>query len=406
MAFDYSRPISSLAEEQDKQQPQQPPEFDWSSAKIETPDRRGLGRKIYDWGLEAASGAAGATQAITDAFGANNDVSSTLGEISKLAQQELSKERKAEKFLQAKRMEAAEQSGDWWREAGAAIQNFAESPMAATASGMGSILPTAAVAAIPVVGQGAALGLGAVQGAGAVKQSIYERVEQDALEKGYSAEEAARMAQAAQSYGGDNTDQILLGTAMGLAAGGSGVERFIGGKGVAGGVLSRIARGMAEESVPEMLQGGQERLAANIAAQRAGFGGETWTGVVGQGVTEGLASLGMGGATGAARPQKNADKPALDPNKGFLSRAAIEAQQQSGQSPLGLPAPGQTSGEAYMPMSEDVPGASRTLSSGRRRCSASSCPRSSSAATSSRHAPHHNHSRTCAPPRRIRRCGG
>lgn len=336
-------------------------EIDWSQFKPDTlapsgdlsgfipdptPAKPGLLRRAADLGLDFTQGAYGAIGAGASAFGADNLVALGAGEISRYATELQSEQRQAERRTQADRMKAAEETGSAWEEVKAAGQNVAETPFSFFASALGSLVPTAAASVVG--GAPAALTLGAGIGAGAVKQSIAERTEEEALAAGQTPEQAAAAAREAQAYRGDNLDQITLGAGLGALAGGTGAERLLGGGASAiKNVLGRAAAGAVTEAVPEGIQGGQERLAANIAAQRGGFGGDTWTGVAGQGTTEALASTGPGGVVGAMTPY-------IDPNAGPISRAAIKAQEQ--QAIGALPAPGQLSGDATMQMSDSVLG--------------------------------------------------
>lgn len=336
-------------------------EIDWSQFKPDTPapaadlagfvpdpesEAPGLLRQGADLLLDFSQGGVGALAAGASAFGADNLVAKGAGEIARYATELQSEQRQAERRAQAERMQAAEATGSAWEEAKAAGQNVLESPLSFFASALGSLVPTAAASVVG--GAPAALTLGAGMGAGAVKQSISERTEQEALRAGQTPEQAAAAAAQAQTYQGDNLDQIALGAGLGALAGGTGVERLLGGGASAiKNVLGRAAAGAVTEAVPEGIQGGQERLAANIAAQRGGFGGDTWTGVTGQGTTEALASTGPGGVVGAMTPY-------IDPNAGPISRAAIKAQEQ--QAIGALPGPGQLSGEATMQMGDSVPG--------------------------------------------------
>lgn len=336
-------------------------EIDWSQFKPDTPapaadlagfvpdpepEAPGLLRQGVDLLLDYGQGGMGALAAGASAFGADNLAAKGAGEIARYATELQSEQRQAERRAQAERMQAAEATSSAWEEAKAAGQNVLESPLSFFASALGSLVPTAAASVVG--GAPAALTLGAGMGAGAVKQSIAERTEQEALQAGQTPEQAAAAAAQAQAYQGDNLDQIALGAGLGALAGGTGVERLLGGGASAiKNVLGRAAAGAVTEAVPEGIQGGQERLAANIAAQRGGFGGDTWTGVTGQGTTEALASTGPGGVVGATTPY-------IDPNAGPISRAAIKAQEQ--QAIGALPAPGRLSGEAAIAAGDSVPG--------------------------------------------------
>lgn len=80
------------------------------------------------------------------------------------------------------------------------------------------------------------------------------------------------------------------------------------------GVLRSTAAGALREAPMEMAQGGQERLAANLALQDEGFDTPTMQGVVGSAVLEGLAGGGFGGGFGAVEgvAQRPSTAPAGD----------------------------------------------------------------------------------------------
>ena len=69
--------------------------------------------------------------------------------------------------------------------------------------------------------------MGAAQGAGAVKGSIYEAVKAEQIKAGASEAEAEAAAVRAQEYGGENTANIAGGAALGGAASATGVQPVI-----------------------------------------------------------------------------------------------------------------------------------------------------------------------------------
>ena len=125
---------------------------------------------------------------------------------------------------------------------------------------------------------------------------------------------------------------ILTGAALGGLGAATGFEPSVA-KGVAGSILKRegakeatdiamqavakeeikkvAARGPVkqaaikggEEFTTEALQGGQEKLAENIALRREGYDVPLMRGVIAQGVLEGVAGLGLGASAGAVEGQ-------------------------------------------------------------------------------------------------------
>lgn len=286
----------------------------WLTDTAPTPEKS-AGFSLKDIGTSFGLGAVGSTKALTDVAGAGNVVSSKLEGASESLQKSLTPERQAELKRQAERMKAAEESGSFLQEVKAGALNVAEAPLQSAAQAIGSFVPylpamfaaPAAAAlrltagsqsAIRAVAQQAPKVMGTAQGAGAVKGSIYEGVLRAEMEAGVSPEEAKQKADAAQSYFGKNFDQIALGAGLGLVAGSSGVEKFLtpaGRAGAAQNVGRRIGEAVVTETLPEAAQGGQERLAQNLALQREGFDVNALTGVAGAATQEALT-----GALGAA----------------------------------------------------------------------------------------------------------
>jgi len=273
------------------------------------------GFSLKDLAASFGIGAVGSTKALTDVAGAGNIASSKLSQGVESLQQSMTPERQAEMQRQAERMKAAEESGSFLEEIKAAGRNVMEAPLQTTAQAIGSFVPylptmfaapiaaamrlaPGAVRAITAVAEQAPKAIATAQGLGAVKGSIYDGVYQAEVDAGTNPDVARQKADAAQNYFGNNFEQIALGGALGLVAGSSGVEKFLTPAGRAGasqGLGRRVGETIAKESLPEGVQGGQERLAQNLALQRGGFDVDTFAGVAGAATGEALA-----GALGAA----------------------------------------------------------------------------------------------------------
>lgn len=273
------------------------------------------GFSLKDLAASFGIGAVGSTKALTDVAGAGNIASSKLSQGVESLQQSMTPERQAEMQRQAERMKAAEQSGSFLEEVKAAGRNVLEAPLQTTAQAIGSFVPylptmfaapfaaalrlgPGAVRAITAVAEQAPKAIATAQGLGAVKGSIYDGVYQAEIDAGTSPDVAKQKADAAQNYFGANFEQIALGGTLGLVAGSSGVEKFLtpaGRAGAAKGLGRRVGETVVKESLPEGVQGGQERLAQNLALQRGGFDVDTFAGVAGAATGEALA-----GALGAA----------------------------------------------------------------------------------------------------------
>lgn len=268
-------------------------------------------------------GAVGSTKALTDVAGAENAVSSSLGDVSKSLQSSLTPERQAELQRQQERMKAAEKEGTF-AEIKAGAKNIAEAPLQSIAQGIGSFVPylpamlaapaatalglarmaPASYRAITAVAEAAPKLMGTAQGAGAVKSSIYDGVYEAEKADGATEQAARQKAAAAQDYFGKNFDQIALGAGLGLAASATGVEKLLtpsGRTAAQQGLGRRVAGAAAAEAPTEGAQGGQERLAQNIALQREGRDVDTFAGVAGQATQEGLMGALSAGPVAALR---------------------------------------------------------------------------------------------------------
>ncbi len=293
------------------------------------PEPTSLARSVGDSAIALGTGVAQGVKMISDAAGAGNAVSRLIGKGIKAAEDLESDQRKAQKLARAQTIKAAEDSGSTWEEVKAYAGSFADAPLDTTLNAVGSVVPTLAAAALTGGGSAAAqlaaraapMAIGAVQGAGAVKGGIYDAVEQRHLDAGATPEQAAQRADVAQAYSGDNLGSIATGAGLGVLAGSTGAEaavRRLAGGGAAKhaadesvkGIAKGAALGVAKEAPMEAAQGGQERLAANLAEQGEGFDTPTMRGVIGQATLEGLAAAPLGGGLGAVEASGRAGREA------------------------------------------------------------------------------------------------
>lgn len=293
------------------------------------PEPTSLARSVGDSAIALGTGVAQGVKMISDAAGAGNAVSRLIGKGIKAAEDLESDQRKAQKLARAQTIKAAEDSGSTWEEVKAYAGSFADAPLDTTLNAVGSVVPTLAAAALTGGGSAAAqlaaraapMAIGAVQGAGAVKGGIYDAVEQRHLDAGATPEQAAQRADVAQAYSGDNLGSIATGAGLGVLAGSTGAEaavrRLAGGGAVkhavdesVKGIAKGAALGVAKEAPLEAVQGGQERLAANLAEQGEGFDTPTMRGVMGQAALEGLAAAPLGGGLGAVEASGRAGREA------------------------------------------------------------------------------------------------
>ena len=283
----------------------------------------------------AAQGAVGATKSMLEGFGAGNAPAEYLEGVSKSIGESMSPERRAEQARRAELERQAATSGSAMKEIATGIGGVAEAPIQAIAQGIGSSIPTTAlgiaaaaltvpaaaaigvtlgapVAIAAAVGLGTKYLLGALQGAGEVKGSIYDAVYQGLREKDVSETEAKAQALKSQEYIGDNWGTISAAAGIGGVAGGTGVEKQLtklftkpviseaakqtAEKVVERGALRKITTEFAKEAIPEGLQAGQEKYAENVAMTRAGMDTPAMQGVLGAAARDAL----VGGLTGAA----------------------------------------------------------------------------------------------------------
>ncbi|MDD2711295.1 MAG: hypothetical protein PHU77_00105 [Simplicispira sp.] len=321
---------------------------------------RSLARSAGDSAIALGTGAVQGVKMLTDVAGAGNAASRALGTAADALTDLESPYRKAQKQERAAKIKTAEASGSTWEEVKAHAGAFADAPIDTTLNALGTSLPTLAVAAVPGLGQAALAtraaqaGVGVAQGVGNIKGQVHEAVKQKHLEAGSAEEEATRRADAAQAYGGDNAGAIALGGALGGLAGSTGAEsvvRRLAGRQIAGeaveraapGLIRSAATGVVKEAPMEAAQGGQERLASNVALQGEGFDVPTWQGVAGQAALEGLAAAPMGGGFGAA--------------EGMRGRALQRADTQARQNAEAAAADAQAKADAIIPPWSTQPGA-------------------------------------------------
>lgn len=298
------------------------------------PKSTGL-QRVEDVGREVSGAAIAGFKGVADVAGADNAVGEALGKARDIVLRGRSGQAKAVDQLAAYIMEEAENKG-LWEQIKAGSEAFMLDPLKNTSQGAGSIVPAivggkvlAATKVVQGIGNlGAAmLGraggavaaqtaggslVGGAMGVGMAKSQIYDTVKQDALESGYSAKDAERVALKAQEYS-ENPAVIFGAGALGLASGGIGVEpalaRMMGKTAVKelaqAGVIKSTVKGVLAETPLESGQGGFEALAGNVASRGEGFDVGLTRGVGTAAAMEGWSSAGPGGAMGAAEGVSN-----------------------------------------------------------------------------------------------------
>ena len=278
-------------------------------------EKSGFLRQALDVPVQAATGIATGVRLIADSFGADNPVSQNIRGVEDYLQGLLSAQAKDDQQEIARIMKEAEDQGIG-ANLRAALEAFATAPVDLIAQAAGTAVPTIAgglaAQALKAPALLASTGVGAVMGAGTVKSSIYDEVKQTLTDLGASPEEAEKKAVLAQEYGGENLDQILLGTVIGGAAGRFGIEPAVA-KQLAGNITQKnLVKAGLEEAAPEALQAAQEQVAQNVALQREGVDVPTFRGAVGAGALEAIAGGFLGAGAEAASRRFRPEAPVAE----------------------------------------------------------------------------------------------
>ena len=338
-AAEYQREELALAPPVEEVIPEALVEYPTEVEAPEVEDQSFL-RSIADVPLQVGMGGAYGVRAITEAFGANSAVAENIRGIEDYLDSLLSAQSKADSAEVARLQQEAEDKG-FGPQVLAALKGISIAPIDFMANAVGTVIPTAAAALVAYLSApltlpagasasviaaasaaaagGAALGTGTVMGAGIVKGSVFDAVSEELMKQGISEEEAEKVAQEAQAYGGENLDQIALGAILGAFASRAGLEPLLAktltkkvAENVAKrGVLKSAAVAAAQEAGPEALQGAQEQLARNIALGREEMVEAEvplMRGVVGAGTLEGLAGGLAAGPLGALQASGNTEE--------------------------------------------------------------------------------------------------
>lgn len=300
-----------------------------------TPESQSGFRQVADVPLQVTKGAVQGVRMLTDVLGADNPVSKGLRGVENYVGDLLSAQSKKDSREISRIMKDAEDKGVA-DQVLAGVKAFSVAPVDLLANVFGNAMPVIAGGLATTLLRGGAMattavgaGTGAAMGTGSVKGSIYEAVK-DVLSANtkLSPDQIEKRAALAQSYNGENLDQILMGTAIGGLSAATGLEgvvarqmaQKIAGRS-AGNILQREAVEKATQAATktaakrgpykqgaitgvteagtEFGQEGQEQVAQNIAQQREGFDVPTFRGAVGAGTLGALTAAGLGTAVGA-----------------------------------------------------------------------------------------------------------
>lgn len=288
---------------------------------------------LSDLAKSAQTGLYGGVKSLADVFGAGSGLSKTLGQKIENVQAGLTPERKAEIARQQELEKRASESGDIGRELSTFLGGVAAAPLQSTAQAVGTSAPSilAGIAAIPLgapgslaagVGVISRFALGAAQGVGEYKGSVFDAVKDEYMKRGLSEQEAEERAIKAQEYSMDKAAQIGGSALLGALDAFTGIEKGPGQaiRKVGAGKLTEEAlqagikelpeqalkapslagsalRSMAGESPLEGLQGGFGQYAQNLALQQEGLlEGPTTQGVLGAAIRDAAVGALAGGA--------------------------------------------------------------------------------------------------------------
>jgi hypothetical protein len=297
--------------------------------------------------LAFGQGIVGAGKSLTDVFGANNIASQGLGKVQNILGEQYSPERKAEMARREEIQKKAVQSGSLTEEISAYLGSVADAPVQSLAQGLGSIVPYVGTS---VIGGIAKLGgatvkaintvIGGMQGAGAVKGSIYDGVRNELVNSGMKLEEAEAKAAKAQEYLGGNLLDIAGGALLGGVGARVGVENMLTPGAAAkldARLFSRMGKAALAEAPLEGAQAGQEQVAVNRALQQAGFDVDTFKGAAGAAARDAAIGALTGSAVGIrgpgavpTTPSAVEDQKQIEEKREFLNvEKATEELQQS-----------------------------------------------------------------------------
>jgi hypothetical protein len=281
------------------------------------------GFSLADTATALKQGVVGSAKALTDVFGAENVVSKKLGDIQNQLGEEYTPARKAEMARRADLQQQAAKTGTVGDEISTFLAGVAEAPVQSLAQGLGSIVPYVGTGIVGAVGRLTApvvralnTVVGAAQGAGSVKGSLYDNVKNELVKSGLSEQEADAKAKQAQEYLGANFLDIMGGTALGGVAARFGVENLLtpgASAKLSSNLVGRMTKAAAAEAPLEGVQAGQEQLAVNRGLQKEGFNVGTFEGVAGAAARDAAVGALVGSAVGIRGPGAPEVKP--DANK-------------------------------------------------------------------------------------------
>ena len=292
--------------------------------EIERREGGGVVGGAADIGIQFMKGLGTGTRMISDVFGANNPVSKSIAGYEDYFDSLLSAESKQDSQEISRILKEAEGKGIL-PQIMAGLEAFTVAPAEMTATTMGIMLPNLAGGVYAKAAQltkagviGLQMGIGAAQGAGSIKGQIYTAVQEELRQQGLPEDKIDDIATKAQAYNGKNLDQILIGAGLGAAASSTGAEKIMtrlitgAGKEASEDIIKAVIKGGFSEAPIEALQGGQEKIAENVALQRIGVDVPTMQGVIPAATMEATAGLliggGFGGVEALTSPEQKEEK--------------------------------------------------------------------------------------------------
>jgi len=317
-------------------------------------------RRVADIGIGITQGIYTGVRGITDLFGADNPVSQVLNTSQEALSRLLSAQAEGNLQRMAEISKEAEDKGTL-DQLFAGLKAIGAAPTETISQAFGTVIPLIAGGAIAnlakmgITGTGLTAGqtvgtqaaIGAGMGAGMAKGQIYEVVKEELIKEGVDERVAEERAMEAQSYGGQNLDQILLAGGLGAAASIGPLEKILT-KLVIGQPIKQasqnIVRNMVQsglvEAVPEAIQGAQEQVAKNLALQREGMDVPTFRGVVTQATIEGIAGGALGAGVGAVSAKTPPETP--PPAEPTVTEPGAEPGSGATVTPVTVSEPGVT----------------------------------------------------------------
>jgi hypothetical protein len=268
--------------------------------------------KAQDFGLQTLQGIGSSLRMLSESLGAENPLAQKIRGCEEYLETLLSAEAKKDKEKIAQILQAAEKEGAI-NNVLAGLQAFATAPESLAATALGTAIPHLAGGIWAKAAQLGKAGilttqatLGAAQGAGAAKGTLYRAVVNELLNHPHlNPEQIEKAAQEAQAYNGKNLDQILLSAGLGGAAAATGAEKILTrlltreGKTISTPLIQTALKGGLSEATLEGAQGVQQKTTENLGLQREGIQKPTFQGALAQGTLDALAGLALGSGAAA-----------------------------------------------------------------------------------------------------------